>query len=93
MVDYKVLRVADNGGSISVIVQIPSENNKVVPICFNPQAFNDMSEEEVDQAVNSHVAQMFERPQTGVEDNKVMKMRKYFGVDLPEKPMRHTNQR
>ena len=93
MVDYKVLRVVDNGGSIAVMVQIPSENNKIVPICFNPQSFNSMCEEEVEQAVSSHVAQMFERPQMGVGDSMVSKMQKHFGVDLPEKPMRSTNQR
>lgn len=93
MVEYKVLRVTDNGGTIAVIVQIPSENNKTVPICFNPQAFNDMSEEEIEQSVADHVAQMFDRPQMGIEESKIVKMQKRFGVNEKEKPVRDTNQR
>ena len=92
MVEYKVLRVSDTGGSIAVVVQVPSVN-KIVPICFNPTAFNAMSEEEIEHSVAEHVAQMFEKPQMGIAESKLSKMQKRFGCDQEEKPLRDTNQR
>lgn len=93
MVEYKVLRVDDENGTIAVVVQVPSVN-KIVPICFNKQNFERMSEEEIEHSVAEMVDMMYSVPQTmGSEVSKLERMRKHFGLDLPEKPIRDTNQR
>ena len=93
MVAYKVLRVTDNGGSISVVVQI-TNSGKIAPICFNPASFEQMTPEEIDQSIAEMVEQMFGRDEilataTGeISESKVVKIGKYFDTDKEEKPIR-----
>ena len=92
MVEYKVLRVTDNEGSISVVVQVPSVN-KIVPICFNSQSFKQMTEEEIEYSTSQMIEQMFggqelqTMPGANIQVSKVEKMHKYFNVDDPDRKL------
>lgn len=91
MVQYKILRVTDEGGAISIVVSIPSRN-KIIPICMNPAAFKQMMPEEVEMNVNNIVEQMFGEElatATGViQESKIVKVHKFLDLDNPDRPMR-----
>jgi hypothetical protein len=51
-----------------------------------------MSEEEIDYAVAEMVDQMFApSPPQGVEESKIVKMQKHFGITDGSKPMRESD--
>jgi hypothetical protein len=80
MVEYEVKRIQDDEGGVSVFVHVPSVN-KILPITFNRQTFEKMSEDEIEFAVAEMIDQMFSPPpQTGVVVTKAEVMRKRFGL-------------
>lgn len=93
MVQYKVLRVTDNGGSIAVVVQFVN-SRKTAPICFNPASFHQMTPEEIEQSIADMVEQMCAGREmlataTGeVNESKVVKVGRYFETDKEDKPIR-----
>lgn len=95
MVQYKILRVTDNGGSVAVVVQFVN-SGKTAPICFNPMSFEQMTTEEIEQSVAEMVEQMCAGKNmlataTGeINESKVVKVGRYFETDKEDKPIRDT---
>jgi hypothetical protein len=92
MVEFKILRITDVGGAISVVVQIPSLG-KIVPISYNPAAFKVMTPEEVEYSVADMINQMFgdANIQTMIGESKIVSLSKHFRLHDESRPMMDSN--
>lgn len=92
MVEFKILRITDVGGAISVVVQVPSVG-KIVPISYNPTAFKLMTPEEVEYSVADMVNQMFggANVQTMIGESQIVKLSKYFKLHDEKRSMIDSN--